>query len=182
MAGIDDAGAAAVRKYALAALDDACSVLAATPIGGGRWGGRNKAIYNTAISLGSLVGAGALSESAVRAALQSVIDAMPANNDPDGARTTLQNGLTYGMGQPRDLREIVEKARARAQRNPSGWKGRAAQTIMGSRGRMRGRSIGAASTSRIPISGTRSASSNGSGRNSGGRQPWGGSAGTAAVG
>ncbi|WP_374649076.1 phage/plasmid primase, P4 family [Rhizorhabdus sp.] len=119
-AKLPDASAAVterVRKYALSALDGECRELAATPIGGGQYGGRNAGIYHAALKMGSLVAAGAIAEAVVRAAIQDVIDRMPANDDPDGARTTLANGLRDGLANPRDLREIEEAARARASRS-----------------------------------------------------------------
>jgi putative DNA primase/helicase len=109
----------AVRKYALAALDGECRELAATPKGGGPYGGRNQGIYHAALKMGSLVAAGAIGESVVRAAIQGVVDSMPGNDDPEGARTTLANGIRDGMANPRDLREIEEAARARAGRSRS---------------------------------------------------------------
>lgn len=105
-----------VRNYAQAALDGECAELAATPKGGGRWGGRNQGIYHAALKMGGYVAAGAIGEGEVRAAIQRVIDAMPANDDPDGARRTLDNGLIAGMAAPKDMRAIEEAARERAAR------------------------------------------------------------------
>ena len=105
-----------VRKYALSALDSECRELASTPIGGGRWGGRNQGIYHAALKMGGLVAAGAIGESVVRAAIQGVIDGMPANDDPAGAAQTLANGLRDGQANPRDLREIEAAAAARGSR------------------------------------------------------------------
>ncbi|WP_165356480.1 phage/plasmid primase, P4 family [Sphingosinicella sp. BN140058] len=114
-----DPAADAIRKYGLAALDEECRELAATPIGGGKWGGRNMGIYHAALKLGGLVTSRpypALSEAVVKAALQAVIDAMPHNDNPAGARQTLENGLTDGMGSGRDLSEMAENARRRSAR------------------------------------------------------------------
>jgi putative DNA primase/helicase len=111
---VDDA----VRKYALSALDGECRELAATPIGGGQWGGRNQGIYHAALKLGTLAGAGALSESTIRAALGDVVRSMPHNDDIQGALQTLENGLAYGVAHPRDLSEIAEAARQRRERPP----------------------------------------------------------------
>lgn len=107
----------AVRKYALAALQGECDELAATPKGGGQWGGRNQGIFHAALKMGSLAAAGAISEYVVRAAIQGVIDKMPGNDDPEGAKATLERGLSAGAANPRDLREIEEAARARASRS-----------------------------------------------------------------
>lgn len=106
----------AVRKYALVALDAECRELASTPKGGGQYGGRNQGIYHAGLKMGSLVAAGAISEGVARAAIQDVIDRMPGNDDPEGAKATLDRGLRNGADNPRDLREIEEAARARASR------------------------------------------------------------------
>lgn len=103
-----------MRKYGLSALDEECAELAATPIGGGKWGGRNRGIYHAAMKLGSLVGAGALGLTVAKAALESVVRSMPHNDDLPGALETLQNGLDYGIAHPRDLSDIAEQARRRA--------------------------------------------------------------------
>jgi len=106
----------AIRKYALTALEAECRELAATPKGGGRYNGRNQGIYHAGLKMGSLVAAGAISEGVARASIQDVIDRMPANDDPDGARATLDRGLRDGAANPRDLREIEETARGRSSR------------------------------------------------------------------
>ncbi|WP_160299239.1 phage/plasmid primase, P4 family [Sphingomonas sp. SRS2] len=103
----------------MTALDGECRELAATPKGGGQYNGRNQGIYHAGLKMGSLVAAGALSEGVARAAIQDVIDRMPGNDDPDGARSTLDRGLRDGQAKPRDLREIEEAARARASRSRS---------------------------------------------------------------
>lgn len=94
------------RRYALRALDEEVLELEATPEGGGRWGGRNNGIYHAALKMGGLVGAGAISEAVVRAALESVIRAMPNNHDLPGALQTMENGLENGRAKPRDLSAV----------------------------------------------------------------------------
>lgn len=107
----------AVRKYAEVALAAECAELAATPKGGGQYNGRNQGIYHAGLKMGSLVAAGAIGEADARSAIQCVIDGMPGNEDPEGAKATLQRGLDQGKLKPRDLREIEEAARARASRS-----------------------------------------------------------------
>ncbi|APR54839.1 DNA primase [Sphingomonas koreensis] len=93
------------RSYALRALDEELRELAATPKGGGRYGGRNQGAYSAAFNLGQLVGAGALPESMVRAALLDTVRAFdPSAYDRHVA--AIENGLTNGMAKPRDLSAI----------------------------------------------------------------------------
>jgi hypothetical protein len=80
---VDDA----VRKYALAAFDEECRLLAAAPIGD-----RNNQINARSFALGQLVGAGALSEAMVRSALQSVVAGF--GRDYEKCCTSIDNGLT----------------------------------------------------------------------------------------
>jgi putative DNA primase/helicase len=115
----DEPGEAAVRKYALAALDAECRTLAGTPLGN-----RNNQSNASGFVVGQLVGAGALSEHMARAALYGAVAGF---NEPDKARTSIDNGLAAGM-QPenaRDLRQVAERARARSSR-PSQPAGRPA--------------------------------------------------------
>lgn len=98
-----------ISRFALKALDEECRELAETPIGGGRHGGRNNGIYWAAYNLGQLVGAGALSEFTVRAALQAVVHAMPDNRDLPGSLQTLENGLENGKAKPRDLSSVGQR-------------------------------------------------------------------------
>lgn len=101
----------AVRKYALAALDGEIGALIATPMGD-----RNNAINARSFSLGQLVGAGALGETLVRGLLQQAVATF--GRDYDKCCQAIESGLTAGMTQPRDLRAIEDKARARGDRPP----------------------------------------------------------------
>jgi putative DNA primase/helicase len=98
------------RRYALTALDSELKELAATPIGGGRHGGRNRGIYFAALKLGGYIPGGWLSESVVRASLLDVIRAMPNNDDPQGAEKTMENGLRDGMASPHDMSGVGTRA------------------------------------------------------------------------
>lgn len=89
------------RRYAQRALQEEMDELAATPEGGGRWGGRNAGIYHAALKMGGLVLVGAISEHFVRAGLESVVRAMPNNQDLAGALKAIDNG--FANAQPRDL-------------------------------------------------------------------------------
>lgn len=103
----------AVRKYGLAALDRERDQLARTGSGG-----RNQALNNAALALGSLVAAGALSEAMARAALQEAAQANGLWAD-DGARAclaTIDSGMKAGLRSPRDLSEIRAEAQRRGGR------------------------------------------------------------------
>jgi putative DNA primase/helicase len=98
----------AVRRYALAAFDAELRELQ-----GAMPGTRNNAINEAAFSLGQLVGAGALMEGAVRAALQAVVADWP---DRVKSYQTIESGLRGGKGKPRELQEIKDAAAERARR------------------------------------------------------------------
>lgn len=103
----------AVRRYALAAMDREIDALRRL----GR-GGRNDALNRAALSLGSLAGAGALSEAVARAAL---LDACAANGllADDGERAclaTIDSGFKAGLSSPRDLSDVWASAARRAAR------------------------------------------------------------------
>jgi putative DNA primase/helicase len=98
----------AVRRYALAALDNQVR-----SVEGAGKGTRNQALNNAALSLGHLVGAGALSEHAVRGALEGACHANGLIRD-DGiasVRGTISSGLKAGIAQAADLSKIGQRAR-----------------------------------------------------------------------
>lgn len=95
----------AQRRWALAALDGELHELRNTPVGGGRYGGRNEGSYHAVYVLGQIVGAGALSESMVRAGLLDAINGF--GSDHSGA---VDNGLERGMANPRDLSEVGQRS------------------------------------------------------------------------
>jgi putative DNA primase/helicase len=104
----DDPGAAAVRRYALSALERECDTLSQTP-----HGNRNNQANASGFVMGQLVGAGALGESFARSALYAAVTRF---NDPPKAQTAIDNGLAAGIAEPRDLSEVAENARQRAER------------------------------------------------------------------
>jgi putative DNA primase/helicase len=107
------------RRYAQIALQEEMDELAATPIGGGRWGGRNAGIYHAALKMGGLVLAGAIAEGFVRAGLESVVRAMPENHDLAGALAAIDNG--FANAKPRDLGAVgAGNARGRDSGRDSG--------------------------------------------------------------
>jgi putative DNA primase/helicase len=97
-----------VRRYALSAFDAELRELArAVP------GTRNEAINKAAFALGQLVGAGTLTEAAVRAGLQDTVADWPDQAKSFGS---IESGLRGGRAKPRDLSEIRRNAAERAQR------------------------------------------------------------------
>lgn len=86
--------------YVRAAVSGEVAAVAGAPVGA-----RNNQLHVSAVKLGSLVGAGGLSESDAIAALLEGARAC-GYLDSDGARAarlTIRSGLTYGMARPRDL-------------------------------------------------------------------------------
>ncbi|WP_267397229.1 MULTISPECIES: phage/plasmid primase, P4 family [unclassified Sphingomonas] len=98
------------RRYAMNALDREVSELAATPKGGGRFGGRNQGAYHAAFSLGQFVGAGALSETIVRQSLLEVVRSFDAAAYQAHAGA-IENGIENGRAKPRDLTVISTSRR-----------------------------------------------------------------------
>ena len=104
------------RRYALAAFDD--EIRSIQNAGSGT---RNSTLNNAALKLGSLVAAGALSESVVFAALEDAAAACGLAQD-DGlksVRATIASGFRAGFAKPRDLSPQRDSAPRKAQTNPS---------------------------------------------------------------
>jgi hypothetical protein len=102
-----DARDAATRKYGLAALSKQTKLVEQAAAGT-----RNDALNKAALSLGHLVGAGVLSETVVRAALEDACQASGLAKD-DGlksVRDTITSGLKAGIAQPTDLSKIGTRA------------------------------------------------------------------------
>jgi RecA/RadA recombinase len=87
-------------RYAEAALDAECRAVASAGEGG-----RNHQLNVSAVKLGGLVAAGALSESVVRLELRRA--ALHAGLEPRETDLTIQSGLSFGMQQPRQIPERV---------------------------------------------------------------------------
>ena len=100
----------AVRKYALAALDGEIRTLR-----GAGDGHRNDQLNTSALKLASLVAAGVLDETIVRASLESA--ARGIGLDERELQATIDSGWTAGTNNPRDLSEIATAARERASRS-----------------------------------------------------------------
>nr|WP_276589332.1 phage/plasmid primase, P4 family [Sphingomonas sp. GM_Shp_2] len=109
--GSDDPVEVAVRKWALSALAGEEEKLRNTGLGG-----RNTQANASAFRVGQLVGAGALGEGMARSVLQAAVSGF---NDVALHHSSIENGLTAGIANPRDLTSVIEGARRRADRGPS---------------------------------------------------------------
>lgn len=113
----DEAAAIAAgrKRYAMAALDSELATVAATS-----QGGRNQQLYDSAMLLGTLVEAGALSRAIVEGGLQAIARGW---DDYDKSEATIANGLENSKGKPRDLSAVDEASRrwfARTRSRPGG--------------------------------------------------------------
>lgn len=118
-------GDEAVRRYAQAALINACRRVETAPAGT-----RNDQLNNEALGLGHIVGAGALSEGLVRALLEQAAAASGLTRDDgiEATRATIDSGLSAGMRKPFDFADIREKAETRARRTSTSRPGTALRT------------------------------------------------------
>ncbi len=92
------------RQYALSAFDAEIRDVETT----GK-GQRNAVLNNAALKLGSLVAAGALSESIVRSALEnaSISSGLVKDDGWKAVRATINSGFKAGFEKPRDLSEAA---------------------------------------------------------------------------
>ncbi|KAA2234759.1 virulence-associated E family protein [Salinarimonas soli] len=100
---------AALDRYAAAALERECATLAnATP------GHRNNSLNAAAFSLGTLVGANALSRDLVHERLLAAASdcGLVASDGRASATATIESGLAAGVQRPRDLGLVAQGARA----------------------------------------------------------------------
>lgn len=104
----DEAVQEAIRRYGAAALDAEVRVAAAAADGT-----RNNTISACALTLGHLVGAGALTRTVVVASLTEVARAWP---DLDKSVRSIESGVDRGAEEPRDLSTVIANARERAER------------------------------------------------------------------
>lgn len=108
----------AARKYVLTALESERTILRNAPEGQG-----NDQINKSAFALGQLVGAGGLSESEVRDALEQAVSSW-AKPDPSVA-ASIRSGLEAGKLEPRDLSDVGKKPMGKAMQNiGNGLKGK----------------------------------------------------------
>lgn len=104
------------RRYALRAFDDEVRSVSAAPAGQ-----RNDALFKAAAALGSLIGAGALSETTVTAALEEAARecGLWSDDGPKSVRDTIQSGLKTGKGSPRSLPQSGRGPPSRAASAPA---------------------------------------------------------------
>lgn len=101
------------RKYALSALERETR-----DVSGCAEGGRNDKLNRAAFALGTLVGAGVLSESMAQSGLEdaAVRCGLVRADGLKSVRDTIRSGLEGGKRQPRDLSAIEREAKERAER------------------------------------------------------------------
>jgi hypothetical protein len=92
----------ATRKYVLSALEKECTAVRNAPEGMG-----NHQINSSAFALGQLVGAGVLSESEARVALEDAVNSW-AKPDPN-AQASIDSGIQAGKLEPRDMSHVGTK-------------------------------------------------------------------------
>ena len=106
----------AVRRYALRAFDEEIRKVETA-----MRGNRNSQLNESALKLGQLVAAGALTESTVRNALAEADDKNSAGETSasgrDAAARTINSGMQAGMASPRDLSAIRASASQRRGNN-----------------------------------------------------------------
>jgi hypothetical protein len=89
-------------RYCWAALDNERQIVAQTAPGG-----RNQALNNAALKLGSLVHHGAFTEDEIHATLHaaSQLNGLIADDGPGAFEATFKSGFTAGVAQPRDVKQ-----------------------------------------------------------------------------
>lgn len=93
------------RRYALSALDGECRAIQTAPSGE-----RQDALNRGAFAIAQLVAAGALAEPMARSAILAAAMANPGQDDPRQIEATIDSGWAAGMGVPRDLSEVGQRA------------------------------------------------------------------------
>ena len=91
-------GSGRLRRYVWAAVEREHGAVAAAPEGA-----RNATLHTAAVKLGSLVGAGVLTEHDARDALLAGVSASPSPLPVWEAERTIASGLAYGRRNPRQL-------------------------------------------------------------------------------
>lgn len=119
---------AAVRKYALAALDGELSEVRRAGTGK-----RQNRLFEAALKLSSLVAAGALDGAMARAGLEAAARDNPGRDDEAQLQATINSGWSAGSASPRNLDEIAAAARERADRRSAGRSFRTAAPAPGRR-------------------------------------------------
>jgi putative DNA primase/helicase len=105
----------AIRRYSESALANRIKKVESA-----LQGTRNQTLNDSSLSLGHLVGAGALTESAVRAAMEAAAAANGLVKDDgiNSVRATITSALRAGIGQPSDLSKIGRRAERRDSSSP----------------------------------------------------------------
>jgi putative DNA primase/helicase len=113
--GKDEARDQAIRRFALAALDEETKRVEHAPRGA-----RNDTLNKAAFALGQLVAAGVLARATVEMALESAADAngLVKEDGRPAARKTIQSGINDGLARPRDLSKVGARAGRQGARPP----------------------------------------------------------------
>lgn len=119
---------AAVRKYALSALDGELSEVRRAGTGK-----RNERLYEAALKIASLVAAGALDATMARASLDAASRDNPGRDEDAQLQATINSGWAFGIKNARNLDEIAAAARERAARRSAGRSFRPAASAPGRR-------------------------------------------------
>ncbi len=101
----------AVRKYGLTALDNECAAIRDAPSGQ-----RNAQLNTSALKVASLVAAGALDATIARFSIEAAARDNAGQDDERQLLATIDSGWTAGLSSPRDLSDVAEGARRRADR------------------------------------------------------------------
>ncbi len=107
----EDAVDAALRKYAMSALEGECRAVRQAPSGK-----RNSQLNISALKIASLVASGVIDERFARGTIEAAARDNPGEDDEAQLLATVASGWTAGLQGPRDLGEIAAATRARAER------------------------------------------------------------------
>lgn len=101
---------AARRRYAIAALDNACEQIRTAASGQ-----RNQALNAAAFSVAQFVAAGVIDAGIARASIEAAAAANPGRDDAGQLRATIDSGWNAGLGEPKDMSGIgLNAGRGRA--------------------------------------------------------------------
>lgn len=110
MGSTGDPVEAARRRYAIAALDNACEQIRSAPSGQ-----RNEALNSGAFAVAQFVAAGVLDAGIARASVEAAAAANAGRDDAGQLRATIDSGWNAGLGMPKDMSGIgLNAGRSRA--------------------------------------------------------------------